>query len=455
MFIFTAVFAAMDSFRANLERLLPPDATGLVVGLSGGLDSSCLATAASQLARSGALAPGLSVRAVHVDHGLQSASNAFLEQCAGLCRRLKMALAIVVVQVELPTGASVEAAAREVRYGALAAQLAPGECLLTGHHGEDQAETFLLQALRGAGPKGLASMPSRRPLGAGWHLRPLLGISRRELQQFAGTHDIASIEDPMNRDLRFDRSYLRHEIWPQLERRWPGAGAALVRAAQHSADSQHLLDQLADTDLGAARDGAALSVHGLRRLTNARRLNAVRRWLVQEGAALPSTARLTEALRQMMDAREDHLPVVIWAGHALRRYRERIFLTAADPPRLGAALDWDWRANPMLELGEGLGRLRVASRPGGLEPGRLTPVLHVRTRAGGERIRLGESGRTQSVQHLCQAQGILPWARDALPFIYLGDELLAVADRWSSAAWRGAADAQGLKFLWEDAPVVC
>lgn len=445
----------MDSFRANLERLLPPDATGLVVGLSGGLDSSCLATALAQLSRSAALPAGLPVRAVHIDHGLQSASNAFLGQCAALCRRLGLALSIVVVQVDLPPGASVEAAAREVRYTALTAQLAQGECLVTGHHGEDQAETFLLQALRGAGPKGLSSMPARRSLGAGWHLRPLLGISRRELQQFAGEHGIASIEDPMNRDPRFDRSYLRHEIWPQLERRWPGAGAALARAAQHSADSQHLLDQLADGDLGGAHDGAALSVHGLRRLTTSRRLNAVRRWLVQEGAALPSTARLTEALRQMMDAREDHLPVVVWAGHALRRYRERIFLTTAEPPRLRATLDWDWRANPLLELGEGLGHLRAAIRPGGLEPGKLKAPLRVRARAGGERIRIGESGRTQSVQHLCQAQGILPWARDALPFIYLGDELLAVADLWSSADWRAGPDTPGFWISWERAPAVC
>jgi tRNA(Ile)-lysidine synthase len=438
-----------------LERLLPSEATGLVVGLSGGLDSSCLATLLAELARAAALPAALPVRAVHIDHGLQSASNAFLEQCATLCRRLGLALAIVVVQVELAPGASVEAAAREVRYAALAAQLAAGECLVTGHHGEDQAETFLLQALRGAGPKGLACMPERRPLGAGWHLRPLLGVSRRELQQFAAEQGIASIEDPMNRDARFDRSYLRHEIWPQLERRWPGAGVALARAAQHSADSQHLLDQLADGDLGGACDGVALSVPGLRRLKPLRRLNAVRRWLAQEGATLPSTARLTEGLRQMMDAREDHLPVVTWSWHALRRYRERIFLTPAEPPRLSAARDWDWRADPLLELGAGLGCLRAAVRPGGLALARLGSPLHVRARAGGEQIRIGETGRTQSVQHLCQAQGILPWARDALPFIYQGNELLAVADLWSSAAWRGEPDAPGLWFSWERAPAVC
>lgn len=455
MFIFTAVFAVMDSLRATLERLLPPDATGIVIGLSGGLDSSCLATALAELAGRGVLPGGLTLRAVHVDHGLQSASSAFLKHSATLCRGLGMALAIVVVEVELPPGASIEAAAREVRYAALAAQLATGECLVTAHHGEDQAETFLLQALRGAGPKGLASMPERRPLGAGWHLRPLLWVARRELQQYAARHGVASIEDPMNQDLRFDRSFLRHEIWPQLERRWPAASAALARAAQHSADSQHLLDALADEDLAGAGDGVALSVIGLRRLQPARRLNALRRWLVLEGAALPSTARLTEALRQMLEARDDHLPIVAWGAHALRRYRERIFLTAAQMPRLDSTLEWNWRDDPLLELGEGLGCLRAVIHPGGLALDKLEPSLQVRARAGGEKMRIAPTGRVQSVQHLCQAMGVLPWARDALPFIFRGNELVAIADLWSSAPLRAAAGVPGLAFAWEHAPVVC
>jgi tRNA(Ile)-lysidine synthase len=455
MFIFAALFAAMDSLLSNLERLLPADATGLVIGLSGGLDSSCLAAAVAEAAGRAALPAGLTIRAVHVDHGLQSASNAFLEHSAALCRRLGLALAILVVHVELPPGASVEAAARDVRYAALAEQLAKGECLLTAHHGQDQAETFLLQALRGAGSKGLASMPAIRVLGAGWQLRPLLAVSRKELQQYAADRGISPIEDPMNRDRRFDRSFLRHEIWPQLERRWPGAGNALARAAQHSADSQHLIDELADQDLAGARDGGGLSVTGLRRLKASRRINALRRWLASGGVTLPSTAHLTEALRQMLEARDDHLPVVIWAGHALRRYRERIFLTAADLPRLPAAFDWDWHASPVLELGEGLGRLRASVRPGGLALERLDLPLAVRARAGGERMRIARSGRVQSVQHLCQEQGVLPWMRDALPFIYRGNELLAIADLWSSAGWQGAADAPGVHFVWEDAPVVC
>jgi tRNA(Ile)-lysidine synthase len=173
---------------------------------------------------------------------------------------------VVTVTVAVPAGASIEAEARAARYGALAAQLRPGECLLSAHHGDDQAETFLLQALRGAGPKGLASMPARRALGPGWHLRPLLGVTRRDLEAFAAQHGIEPTLDPMNRDRRFDRAYMRHAVWPLLAERWPGAAAALARAARHSGEAQALLEQLADEDLATLHDGEALSVQFLRRL---------------------------------------------------------------------------------------------------------------------------------------------------------------------------------------------
>ncbi|MFI4891248.1 MAG: tRNA lysidine(34) synthetase TilS [Steroidobacterales bacterium] len=444
------------SLGAVLDRLVPSCATGLVIGLSGGLDSSCLATALAELAAlPGALPAALPVRAVHVDHGLQSAATAFREQAAALCRRLGVELTIVTAPVGSTPGASIEAAARDARYAALAAQLQAGECLLTAHHCQDQAETFLLQALRGAGPKGLAGMPPRRALGAGWHLRPLLAVPRRDLRRFAARHGIGPEEDPMNLDARFDRAFLRHQVWPLLEQRWPGAGIALARAAQHSADALQLLDSLADQDLAGIRDGEALAVTRLRRLNEARRLNAVRRWLVAGGAALPSTARLTEALRQMLGARGDHQPAVVWAGHALRRYRDRMFLTTAQPPRLLEPRSWDWRTDPVLELGEELGCLRIVARTAGLAPGKLGTTLLVRARAGGERMRIAVSGRARSVQHLCQDRGVLPWLRDALPFIYADAELIAVADLWSSAAFHAAPGAPGLAFAWEHAPLVC
>jgi tRNA(Ile)-lysidine synthase len=432
-----------DRLAQVLARLLPAEATGLVVGVSGGLDSSCLAAALAQLPRR------LPLRAVHVDHGLQPAASDFRDHVRQLCERNAIPLQLVAVTVAAPSGTSVEAAARDARYGALAAQLASGECLLTAHTCDDQAETFLLQALRGAGPQGLAAMPAVRRLGAGWQLRPLLGVLRADLQVFAATRGISAAIDPMNGDARFDRVYLRQSVWPALQHRWAGAAAALARAAQHSAEAQQELDALADVDLVQLRDGDALSVTGLRRLPAPRQLLALRRWLDQGGATLPSTARLLEALRQMLESRSDQLPAVSWSSHALRRYRGRIFLTAAAPPGLQLVRQWDWRRDPVLELGSGLGRLRALERSGGLALPASLAFLEVRPRAGGERLRVAAAARTQTVQHLCQARGILPWMRDALPFVFAGDTLVGVGDLWSSAAHCTPDGQPGLALAWE------
>ena len=412
------------------------------MGLSGGADSSSLTAA---LAVAGVSRP---LRAVHIDHGLQAAAPEFRATVESLCQRLAVPLTIVTVSVDERPGVSLEAAARDARYAALAAALGPGECLLTAHTRDDQAETFLLQALRGAGPMGLAAMPALRPLGKGWHLRPLLDVSREDLHAYAATVGISPASDPMNQDPRFDRVYLRQSLWPALQQRWPGASAALARAAQHSGEAQRQLERQADQDLALLRDGAALSVQSLRRLSGERQVNALRRWLDLAGAGLPSTVRLGEALRQMLEARPEQTPAVAWGGLALRRYRDRILLTPAAIPRLQGARRWDWRREPLLDLGPGLGRLHALQRPGGL---RLPAAAHldVRPRAGGERLRAAAGGRTQTVQHLCQARGIPSWMRDALPFIYCGDALIAVGDLWLGADLRGAPSEPGVAFAWD------
>ncbi len=437
------------SLGAVLKRHLPSEATGLVVALSGGTDSSCLLAAAAQLYPPGAVPP---LRAVHVDHGLQSAAESFRGVCAIVCERLRIPLSIVAVPVAACAGASLEAAARDARYAALAAQLAAGECLMSAHHSDDQAETVLLQALRGAGLKGLASMPAIRPFAAGWHLRPLLDVTRADLQRFAAAHGIVGAVDPMNEDSRFDRVYLRRHLWPLIEARWPGAAKAIGRVARHAAAAQSLLDAAADVDIALLRDGDALSVPRLRALAPERRSHAVRRWIGSAAALPPPSTRLSEALRQIMDADPDQLPAVVWGEHALRRYRDRLFLTAAEPPRFIAERAWEHARHPTLDLGPGLGRLRCEVRSGGLAAVRLPAMLRVRGRAGGEVLRPGPLAATQSVQHLCQGHGILPWMRAALPFIFAGADLVAIGDFWLEARCCVPAGAPGLAFRWEEAP---
>lgn len=461
-----AVGFSAASLRAVLELHVPAGATGLVVALSGGADSAALLLAAAGLSSS---FRGLPVRAVHVDHGLQAAAAEFREACAALCRGLDIPLTVLPVAVRSPPGASVEAAARDARYAALAGDLKPGECLLTAHHCEDQAETLLLQALRGAGLKGLSAMPLRRALGAGWHLRPLLDVPQHKLLAFGASSLRASspgasspgasssgawVADPMNQDARFDRSYLRRDLWPLIETRWPGSAGALSRTARHLAEAQASLDRAAAAHVGRLRDGEALSVPGLRALAHAERIDSLRFWLCEADVEPPSTARLTEALRQMFDADVDHLPCVRWGEHALRRYRDRIFLTPAVPPRLDGTLSWPVRPDSSVDLGPSLGTLRWVAQIGGIDAGLVPETVFVRRRDGGEALKPAAKARTQSVRHLCQRHGVLPWMRDALPVIFTGDTLIAVGDLWLEARWCVAPSQPGLGIAWEHAPVV-
>lgn len=439
---------------AVLDEILPPGATALVAAVSGGVDSACLLAALAQLRRScgpGAAA-SLALRAVHVDHALQAASRVMREAAASLCRELGVALQILEVEVDTADGVSVEAAARAARYAALASALEPGECLLTAHHALDQAETLLLQLFRGAGVKGLSAMPMCRVFARGWHLRPLLEVRRDELHRLGRALGIEGVEDPMNQDPRFDRVYLRREVWPSIERRWPAAATALARAAQHLAAAQASLDASTMRLIERLRDGDALSVPGLRALPARERVHVVRHWLAAAGVEPPSTARLGEALRQVLTAHADHGPEVKWGSHVLRRYRDRLFLTPPGLPAIGSPIEWGAAEGARVELGVGLGALRWAAQPGGLDPARLPARVSVRRRRGGETLKTGPRARTQTVQHLCQRMGVLPWLRDALPMIYAGEKLIAIGDLWQEARFSVEPDQMGLGCVWEDAP---
>lgn len=441
------MFSAND-LLGTLRALQPAIAGGYVVGLSGGADSAALLAAMVELRpRLGSQ----TLRAVHVDHGLQPDSAKFAHLCEQMCRRFDVPLAVRKLCIDPHAGRSLEELAREARYAALEAELREGEALLTAHHVADQAETFLLQALRGAGPAGLAGMPTSRAFGRGWHLRPLLAVEVADLRAYLALQGIEHVEDAMNADARFDRSYLRHALWPVLAQRWPAAAAVLSRSAAHVAQAQRWCDAITQADLDACRDGAALSATRLRHLSHSRQLAVLRALVDAANCRAPSQRRLEEALRQMLDARNDRTPAVHWAQHALRRYQTRIYLTPdtiAEPiPR-----EWHWRTEPALRWGAGLGTLHLRPRAGGLDAAQLPAVLRVRARLGGEVLKPALGSATREVRHLFQQRGIVPWMRPAIPYLYADKSLLAVADLWTDSRYRVPPGAPGLALVWEDAP---
>ena len=443
------MFSAND-LRETLEALTPPASRGYLIALSGGADSCALLAAMMELR---AALAGRAVRVIHVNHNLQPTAASFAERCARLCEHWQVPLTVLAPSLQLMRGRSVEEVAREARYDSLGAALHPEECLLTAHHQQDQAETFVLQALRGAGAKGLSAMPEVRRLLRGWHLRPLLRTTRSELRRYVTGLNIPVLQDAMNADARFDRAYLRHAVWPQLEARWPAAAEVLARAAAQVASVYRVVDQSVQRDLGACRDGDALSLPLLRRLPPSRQLEVLRSFVEAAGLRPPPNSRLREGLRQMLSARADKNPVLRWGEHALRRYRRRLYLTRAQIEPI-SLLAWDIRRSPVCELGAGRGRLVLRTEPGGLDPECLPEVLQIRPRRGGETLKMAADAPTHSVRHLFQERGVVPWMRDAIPFLYAGERLVAVADCWREFGPRGAQSVPGVVFEWADAPTI-
>ena len=286
----------------------------LCVALSGGVDSTALlaalaaahATAAANRPRS------FQLRAIHVDHGLRPASKQWAAHCRTLARKLHVPLKVLTTKVERSRGTSLEAAARDARYGLLAAALHPGEILLTAHHSDDQLETVLLQLLRGSGLPGISAMPAVAPFADGFLARPLLSRSRAELETWAQEQGLTWVEDDSNADESLDRNYLRLRILPLIRNRWSGAATAVARSARHAAEAQSLLDALALADVNRSRYGESLSAKSLRALSPDRRRNALRFWITRAGFLAPDTRRLEEIAGPLLDARPDANPFVTW-----------------------------------------------------------------------------------------------------------------------------------------------
>jgi len=427
--------------KQTLQALAPWfGASRWLVGYSGGLDSSALLHLLSRLSQTHALPPLI---AVHVDHQLQSVSAQWRQHCQSTCDALGIELVSIIVTIERKPRTSLEDAARNARYAAFESLMSEGDVLLLAHHADDQAETFLLRALRGAGVAGLAAMSVSRPFAGGTLVRPLLDIDRASLQNYATENQIHHIDDPSNTDTHFDRNFLRNTILPQIAERWPSANARFNAAARHLAQANELMQEVAQQDLvlcdiKTVWGSPSIALAPLTALTPARRRNALRSWLaqlpMQAKALLLSEMQLEQLERQWFDARQDANPCVAVGGIELRRYRDRGFCVAPLPAVAGGT----WNLREPFSIA-GLGVLRAEQGIRGL---RLVDQVDVRFRTGGENF-CGNGGHHQPLKKWMQEQGVPPWLRDRLPLLFYGDELVAIADIAVVPGWRVKVDEQG------------
>lgn len=440
---------------ASVIRLIAPGAapstapetsSAVLVAYSGGLDSSALL----HMLAHDPTTRDRGLRAIHVHHGLHAQADRWADHCAGRCLAWDIALDIVKVDVRRESGIGLEAAARMARRQAFAQALGDGETLALAQHRDDQAETFLLRALRASGTDGLASMRPWQRFAGGWMWRPLLDTSRDALVAYAASHGLSWIEDPSNADTTLDRNFLRHRVMPLLRERWPQADAAFARSAMLAADASNLLATQDDIALAAVRDGNsrdALSAPALRALPAAQRARVLRRWvaalgwppLPAEGITRIEADLLGTDAAQPADGR---MPRFAWRSVEIRRWRDA--LHAIEPGRAlppAWSCRWDGREPLLLPNGD---RLTLTHAEG------FTAPLLAHARRGGERIVLaGGDGRHRTLKHVLQASDVAPWERARLPLLSTGDGiLLAAGDRIRSADFDLWLDAHDAQLLW-------
>lgn len=399
------------SLAQALEHALEGQPSSWWVAYSGGRDSSVLLHAACDLARR----RGARVQAVHVHHGLHRAADDFVRHCEETCAGLGVRLSVRRVDVGAGPGDSIEERARIARYRSLR-ELATGSCVvLLAHHRKDQAETVLLQLLRGSGVAGTAAMPPARALGEGVLLRPWLDCDPCDIEAYAALHGIGHIEDPGNAEPNLARNALRGRLWPILEDLWPAAQETLARAARHHAQANRLLRERARED-GADRE--VLPVERLRELSADRRANLLRFWLEARGVARPAERRLRAWWQAVDGAAADRQPVLrVDTGQVVRWHDALYFVedpTVPDTPPRGCYPWPEGQALYLPPLGQTLQWDELCAQWHGL-PG---DDLEVRFRQGGERCRLPGHVHRRPLKKLLQESAVPPWRRGRIPLIY-------------------------------------
>jgi len=382
-----------------------PSAKALAVALSGGIDS---VTLLHQL-KARAL-----VRAIRVHHGLSPNADAWAAFCRRLCKRWGVPLKVYRVKVSRD-GRGLEAAARKARYEAFAQ--ADVASIALAHNQDDQAETVLMNLLRGAGRRGASGMARESRFKGKTLLRPLLDTSRAEIVAYARRHGLSWVEDESNANEALTRNFLRRRVGPLLEKRFPAWKQSLARAARHFA--RH--------EIGAE--------------------DLLRKFLQTKGLRAPSEARLAEMLKQLTAGGARTL--IEHDGARLRVYRGRVMAEENLSPSTFTSLEWNGETR--LKIPQLGGELRFRRARGeGIDARRLP--LRVQLRTGGERLQPDAKRPRRTLKNLFQEAGVPPWERDRLPLIVCGDDLVWVPGLGVDVRYRAPQNGPGVLPEWRKMP---
>lgn len=401
----------LEAFAPHIGTLQA--ARRLHVALSGGIDSLSLLVAICRLAEEETLPP---IIAIHINHQLQPDASAWADRCAEFCSELGVDLTIRVVSV-VDSGKGPEAAARQARYEVFESLLIPGDLLLLGHHQDDQAETLMLRLLRGAGPRGLSGMPQSRACGHGSLLRPMLHTPRSVIEAFAASESLDPIADASNSDTRYDRNFIRHEVLPVLERRWPGYRESFSRVTDQQ---RQLATSLLTRPLNLTQ--SALGDPGLKLVDDdvGRLAQDLYQWLYHLSLPTFSHEQLIEFARQCVSAEQHKQPSLSQGEVTLMRWRGAIFayqstVRARDLPNTVVVGD---------ELNGAWGVLDWVPADVGLSPGIACDLV---SRAQG--LQVAPLNRpTRPLTQWFQEMQVPPFRRDQTPLLSIDGVVVAVSN---------------------------
>ena len=398
-----------------------------VLAFSGGVDSRVML---QLLAQFQAKHKNAECIAVHVHHGLSEHADTWQQQCESWTNEVGIPLYVEKVTLSLGARVSIEQAAREARYQALEKYISRDDVLLTGQHSDDQVETFLLALKRGSGPAGLSAMASMSQFGQGVMVRPLLSVPRHDVEAFAKSEQLEWVEDESNQDTQFDRNFLRHQVTPQLNQRWPGFRKSVMRTAELCAEQESLLTELLMEKLQFIKqpDGS-VDIPLLHQESDSARAYLLRMWLASHQCQMPSRIQLEQMWQDVACASTDANPIFSLHDMHMRRFQQRLYLVRPCEDIT------DWRAPLVDELAlpDGLGRLALKALSGrelvefGLRLPSKDEVVTVCFNPEGISAHPQNRGHSRKLKKLFQEYGIPSWNRRRTPLIFYGEQLAAVA----------------------------
>ena len=405
---------------------LHPDAR-IYIAYSGGVDSQVLLHAATKWAQQ----QGIDATALHLNHGLSPNADDWQAFCEVQCEALGLPLLSRQVDIGKSSSSGLEQRAREARYTWFESLLEAGDVLLMAHHREDQAETFMLRAMRGSGVRGLAAIPATRTLGKGRLKRPFLHHSKADILTYATQQGLNWIEDESNLSLKFDRNYIRHQIMPVLAKRWPQASRQLQRSVQNCRDDQQLLDELAEMDLASCQLQSKpllmevvppLGLADFRAISFARQRNLLH-YLLRPLLGYPVGAeQMNEWLRQVNDAAPDAQSQLKLESLSLMLHHEQMhFSRFPETELVQVPLEWPTSSPLLVEQYAYEVRLMLQAEKPSSDVKTLAfevgDTVCVHWRQGGERVQLPGEDFSRALKKLFQDKRVAPWLRRVMPLI--------------------------------------